>query len=512
MTKLKKKELSDAAHQKRVAAIQYISEKMKDLGEALKSIKNRGGIDKNTVTSLEDIDPGLVTQICHPNGFTQVPSKTNYGLMVNHIEQRIHALGDERDSILLDDSFFEPVKEGEAVSEQTEIVLDELTEIQQSLESMLTAGVNVDTVYKHRLKLEGICHNLEMPIDNVIPTMEQFANPKTATKALVVSLEEGVWEAIKNAWTKFWEWVKKTFKTILDWFKSQDKKARLANIEQFMEAFKDDGTAFEFEITEPEAKRLTIAGKPVEEVIKPIDDLLKLAKACNEWLPTMVKANEEFLEFVYKDAGGVKNEKDLKDLIQRGIDSVFKKYPIIVNAVQGFTPVATVKTEDEGKLILHYFGGGHLNAEMEPMGGVMTILKKISWGQDKSEATAGKFKLRASDSKVVGDKLKAILEEGWDDKHTRTMEEAIKKIESFETKYDNVKKDLAANKETAGLVATLVQREKFAVNLALSAVTARAAALKHVQGMEKFIISLYNKGKKADAKAKEPEKPNEAKK
>lgn len=496
----------DETSEKRQESVRIITEQMTELGQVLENVKKDQAVDKNTAIGLEQISPGIVTEVIPLNGFTDKPSRTNYQLVVNRIGDRIKVLGDEKRGIILEDEPFEKAEQAEGEASKVSVIVDDVIQLAESLESY-KGDVDETTLVAMRAQLEKYSKSIGAAV-HFSTSMESFQSSSKSTAELVVSMEEGIWEAVKAAMSKFWEWVKQVFSKMIDWFKGNDPVKRLQNIEEMMKEFEGDNTTFEIELSDPEMQRVTLGGKVVPDMIRGINDYIKLATVGSELLPTVVKSNLEAIDLVYawvnKNAEGLNEAALGKQVMAIAVD-ISRKYSNVTDPTLQAKKYSSVVTDEKDKILLHYLGGFHFALNTQSTGG-LRVVTKYSTGKDAAEVKGAKYKLRGSDAKHAGETMKKVLDLGWNDKHVRELEKLNKDILAIEGKYKAVKDKFANDKAMASISQTLTKIEKTGMTVALSAITSHAQALKHLEAMERFIIGVYSKAKKGEDK-KETGKP-----
>jgi hypothetical protein len=509
MTEENKPQTPDVISEKRQESVRIITEQMTELSQVLENVKKDQAVDKNTAIGLEQISPGVVTEVIPINGFTETPSKTNYQLVINRIGDRIKVLGDEKRGIILDDEPFEKAEKAEEESEKVSEGVDNLVALSESVEAFKGVDVDSNTLLALHFQIEKTLKSIGCSNPGQL-SMESFNQENVSTQQLIVSMEAGIWDSIKSAMEKFWLWIKETFKKIVDWLTGADPAKRLQGIESFMEDFKGDSTVFEVEVTDAEMHKLTLGGKMVPDVTKGLGDFVKLAELGSLMLPAVSKACADTVDLTYvwvsKNTAGLTKESLTKE-VGNIAAAVAKKYPADAMLLDASAKkFSSVFTEEKDKITLHYQGGFTFSAELGEGSSMFRDIKKYSTGKDKSDVKGGKYKLRASDAQKIGILFKKVIETGWSDKRKKEIEDVQKQLDSFESKYKTVKDVLGKDEKTTKVAQELTMFEKTIATKAASCVTAHAQALKHLEAMEKFILGLYKKAQKAEDK-KDDNKP-----
>lgn len=510
MAKVPKKKKDVEAKEKREEAVRVISERMSGLKQMIDAVKEDGGVSKRGALGIEQICPGLLTETHHINGFTETASKTNYLFTIDQVTKRIEELQDERDALVEADN---PLDEASDELVEASEVSESITALEQiaiSMASQHNRLINIDHVMKSRLALEKVSKELDVSIESLIPSMDKFNNDDTAQQAVHASLE-GIWATIQEQMKKFWEWIKGVFQKIFAWFENAEPEGRIQKLDTFIEKFKSDAGSYEIELQGTDMERLSVGGQLSNTLATEFNHFKTLAVSLKSLEPTVNKASNDAIQAVHAriKANGVEGLKDFIDNTE----------VMVMNAGTTFDPnilgKSSGKIDKEANLWnMHFLGGFMIKANLNGNG---KVIKYETAKSEVKEQAARKYTVHGADAVKIANVLKELIEIGISKKGQDEVKQSEKILSSLNKLSDSFKsqmKDLYTKAETDPAVkSALAASDKFERDCAKRAAElsmTRAAFYRHIEGMEKYLMKLFERAK--SGKAKEEKKEDNEKK
>lgn len=179
--------------------------------------------------------------------------------MMFSLEDMDETVVDTNAKTAVDPEIIEDANELESDSEAFDESVDNLVTLEAlaiaAEESLEDGGLDPAAANIMEISTEHLCARLGMSNTKLMVANEQFGSSNTRLAATKISLEEGMWNTIKEGWNKMIAWIKEQCKKIADFFrklvngfsyqemqikKFDEKVALIKDGAKFTKSFKDE--------------------------------------------------------------------------------------------------------------------------------------------------------------------------------------------------------------------------------------------------------------------------------